>query len=224
MPIAIRDVLKVNVVLVGVSLLDSAEEIKKFSESVSADVEASAIGSAFGLPPLHPDLGRRLAVPRERVTLYIASGRTVIEREYPNEDDMARLADIAGHAIQCTTTQPKQPTAFGYNIELVFNQTSKTPAFQYLGDRLFCQQNWGIGGWNLIGGAGRLIFNSPEGRWAIQVEPRHNDETTSQVFVNLNLHKAELRLPSLDELRQSLKNVWNGVSDFVTHFDESVSV
>lgn len=209
-------------VLVGVSLLDSAEEINKLSGCVSADVEVPAVGPTIGLSPLSLELGRRLAIPRERVILHIASGRTVIEREYPDENDVIRLADIAGHAIQCTTL-PKQPTAFGFNIELVFNQTSAIPALQYLGGRLFRQQNWGIRGWNLVGGTGRLVFDSIEGRWTIQAEPRHNDETTSQVFVNLNLHKAEQRMPSLNELRQSLKSVWDGAHEFVVQFDRSVS-
>ncbi len=223
MPAEIQDVLKINVVLIGIGLLNTPAEVDAFSEAVAADVQMSAAGLVFGVPPIPPEPGRKLAIPRERVTLDLSPVRTVIEREYPDEGDVSRLADVAGYAVQHTAPQEKLPAAFGYNIELVFNQTSGAPSLRYLGDRLFHQRSFGADEWNLIGGAGRLIFDSGEGRWTIQVEPRFNSEETHQVFVNLNLHKAEQRLPYTDEIRQSFMNVWNGVHTFVTRFDEIVS-
>ena len=223
MPAEIRDVLKINVVLVGIGLLNTPDEVHAFSEAVATDVQMSEAGLVLGLPPALPELGRRLAIPRERVTLDLSPARTVIEREYPSEGDVSRLAEVAGYAVQHTAPQEMPPAAFGFNVELVFNQTSGSPSLQYLGDRLFHQKNFGAADWNLAGGAGRLIFDSADGRWTIQVEPRFNSEDTSQVFVKLNLHKAEQRIPHADEIRQSFMNVWNGAHTFVTRFDESLS-
>ena len=219
----IQDVLKINVVFIGIGLLNTPAEVDAFSEAVAADVQMSEAGLVFGIPPIRLEPGRKLAISRERVTLDLSPVRTVIEREYPSEDDVSRLAEVAGCAVQHTAPQERPPSAFGYNIELVFNQTSGSLSLQYLGDRLFRQRNFGADGWNLVGGAGRLIFDSADGRWTIQVEPRFNSEETHQVFVNLNLHKAEQRLPHAEEIRQSCMNVWNEVHTFVTRFDDIVS-
>ena len=223
MPAEIQDVLKINVVFVGIGLLNTPDEINAFSVAVAADVQMLAAGMVFGAPPILPEPGRKLAIPRERVTLDLSPARTIIEREYPSEGDVSRLSEIAGYAVQQTAPQEGAPSAFGYNIELVFNQTTGAPSLQYLGDRLFHQGNFGADEWSLVGGAGRLIFDSSDGRWTIQVEPRFNSEETHQVFVNLNLHKAEQRLPPAEEISQSFMTAWHRVHTFVTRFDEFVS-
>ena len=222
MPAEIQDILKINVVFVGIGLLNTPAEVEAFSGAVAADVQLEATGLVFGMPPILPEPGRKLAIPRERVTLDLSPARTIIEREYPTEGDVSRLAEVAGYAVQHTAPQESLPAAFGYNVELVFNQTSGSHSLRYLGDRLFHQRNFATDGWNLVGGAGRLIFDSVDGRWTIQLEPRFNSEETHQVFVNLNLHKAEQDLPQADEIRQSLTKVWNEVHTLITRFDVSV--
>ena len=222
MPIEMRDVLKVNVILVGFKLLNDPAEVDEFSKAVSAEVEIALGGLDVGLPPIPLEPARRLQIPRERVILSIASSRTVIEREYPGENDLDRLANIADHAIRCTADQPESLAALGYNIELVFRQTAEETAFQYLKSRLFHKQNLGIDGWTLIGGSGRLVFDSAEGRWTARIEPRHNDDSTGRVFVSLNLHKVDQRVPLPNEIRQNLNDVWGGVDKLISRLDEGV--
>ena len=219
----IQDVVKINVVFVGIGLLNTPAEFDAFSKAVDADVQISAAGLLLGVPPIVPEPGRKLEIPRERITLDVSTVRSAIEREYPSEGDVSRLAEVAGCAVQNTAPQERPPAAFGYNIEIIFNQTSGFPSLRYLGDRLFHQRDFGTDDWNLVGGTGRLIFDSVDGRWTIHVEPRYNSDETHQVFVSLNLHKAEQRLPNADEIRQSFSNVWNGAHTFITRFDEIVS-
>ena len=218
MPANVRDVLKINIVFVGISLLNDPTEVRAFSEAIGADVALAETGLVLGFPPGPPMTGRKLALQRDRINIDLVPDRTVIEREFPADDDLERLAKIAGQAWEHTRSKGT-PRAFGYNLELVYDQTSGHAASDYIGQRLFGEGNFAPEGWTLQGGAGRMFFDSEFGRWTIAVEPRFQDESATRVFLNLNLHKAEQRVPGQDEMLQSFKRIWEEASNFVHRLD-----
>ena len=196
MPADVRDVLNANIVLVGIGLLNNPTEVSAFSELVDSEVISTGAGLVVSLPQGMPGPGQRLELPRERIFLNLTPIRIDIGRHYPTErGDLGRLAHVIACAVASTDLQGQLPTAIGYNLEVVYNQTSGEPSLSYLGSRLVNSKISGAPDWNLAGGAGLLVFDSPAGRWTIKVEPRFNQEDTTQVFMSLNLHKAEQRVP-----------------------------
>ena len=223
MPADVQDVLKLNIVFVGLGLLSDPTEVKAFSQEIGSDVELAAEGPAAGFPPGAPALGRKFALLRDRISIALLSDRTVIERELPAESDLDRLAEVVELAVKSTSPKEEGLKAFGYNLELVYNQSSGSPSLRYLGNRLFNNSEVALKGWTLVGGAGRLSFESSVGRWNIRVEPRFNDETSNKVFLSLNLHKDETQIPTLEDMRDSFAHVWEQAHAFVKRLDENVS-
>ncbi len=214
------DVLNVNVVLVGLGLLNSPDELEAFQSSIDAEVRSVAGPLVVGVSTASLETGRRYELPRERVSLDSSSGRTTVQREYPTKDDLERLSKIVSCAIEHTDLQNPSPRAFGFNIELVYDQTSGNSAIQYLGERLFGGQDLGVEDMELVGGSGRMVLDSPAGRWAVQVEPRFGDEQSSRVFMSVNYHKQEQRIPKLDEIRQHLHEIWEMAKSFAAQIDQ----
>ena len=215
----VQDILKVNIVFVGVQLLKNPEKVKAFSDAIGTEAIVSETGLVLGLSPKGPEPGLRLSLHRERITIDNIGDRTVIEREYPDHDDLPRLTEVAGFALNHSDLVGQATTTYGYNIEMVYDQLSQTPSFQYLGERLFGKSDFNVGDWRFIGGAGWLAFDSEDGSWQIKLEPRFNDMETSKVFMSLNMHKAEQRVPSTADFQNDLGRVWNQAHDFVQCLD-----
>lgn len=225
MTATVQDILKANIVLVGIGLLSKPNEEKAFSDAVNTEVVTAGVGLSFGVPTLPPEPGRTLELQRDRISLQLMPGRTAIERAFVSgSEDLDRLADVVGLALKHTHLGNEDvPTAFGYNIELVYDQTTGRSALGYLGAGMFGRSGLTVPNWNLVGGAGRFVFDSQEGRWSIRVEPRFNDEESSRVYLSMNLHKAENRLPSLNEIRATFTDLWTKAQRFVRLFDEGVA-
>ena len=223
MPTEIQDVLKANIVLAGVSLLTEPTEQDAFISAVGTEISLG-MGIVFTgpAPATIPEPGRTLSLDRDRINLNLSPSRSIIERNYPRCDDLDRLAEVAGYAFAHTDLKGKAPSAFGCNIELVYRQTSGVSANHYLAERPFTDKRIGNEGWELLGGTGRLLFEGDGALWTLALEPRANDPTQSRVFLSLNLHKSEQRLPSQDEVLISLQEIWRQAHHFVTRLDESV--
>lgn len=215
----VQDILKINIVLVGIQLLTSPEKVKAFSETIGTEAIVSDTGLVLGLTPRGPEPGQRLSLHRERITIDNIGDRTVIEREYPELGDLPRLTEVAGFALNHSDLAGQATSAYGYNIEMVYDQSSQTPSFQYLGERLFGKSDFDDGDWRFIGGAGRLAFDSGDGRWQIKLEPRFNDMETSKAFMSLNMHRAEQRVPGAADFLSDLGRVWNQAHDFIQCLD-----
>lgn len=220
---SVQDVLKTNMVLVGVGLLNTLGELNAFTEAVGTDVVPSGAGIAFGIPTAPPESGRVLTLNRDRIALELFPSRSTIGREFPTYQDLGRLAQVAEYAISKTDLGSQELRAFGYNVELVYNQDSGNPSLRYLGDRLFTPNLPSSEGWTLVGGAGRMIFDSRGTRWMINVEPRFNDEAETRVFLSLNLHIGEQTLPKGSEIRVSLQQAWEEAHNFVAYLDQRAS-
>ena len=221
MATTVQDILKANLVLVGAGLLGHPGELDKFRDAIDEEIIQS-VGLVTTIPAGVTEAGSTLNLPKDRITLELSQHRSTISREYPSDGDLARLARVAGLAIQATNTEDQAPRAFGYNIELVFDQDSGGPAISYLGARLFAEGPRVDQEWRLAGGAGQLIYDGGGKRWKISVAPRLNDEESSRVFLSLNLHIAEQRIPGESEIQKDLQEAWDQAHRFVELLDQGV--
>ena len=221
MAINIQDVVSANLVLVGIGLLNTPEELEDFRKGIGATEIVSRSSLALTGPlPDNAETGRTVALERERITLELSSSRSSVERAYPLKEDLERLANVAGHAITKTDLQGKRPRAFGFNLDLVYDQISEWPSVRYLAERLFSSVPLGNERWQLFGGMGRLIFKDGEKFWTVKLEPRFNEQDTTKIFLSINLHRNEQRLPDKNEIRDSLCETWDQAHEFAIRLDK----
>ena len=219
MPATLRDVVSANLVLVGVGLLNEPAEVEQFRNELDTDLRLE-VGLVTNIPSALTEPSRTLTLNRERITLSLSSSRSTIAREYPDWSDLAKLARISALAIGHTSRVDQAIRAFGYNVEMVFDQSSGQPSIRYIGERLFGQQSFGKSGWSLSGGTGQLIFIGDDGQWTITIRPQTGDVATPRVLLALNLHKDERRLPDANEIKASLEESWNEAVSFMDRLDE----
>ena len=218
----VRDILKTNIVLVGLGLLGNTAEVNAFGQAVGTDEIVAEAGILVGIPGAPQPAAGKLSLQRDRISVQMLPDRTVIEREFPERRDLTRLAEVYGKAIESTKSQRGMLRAYGYNLDLVYDQDSGSSSRRYLGDRLFGNGNFAPEGWTLGGGAAKLFFDSPAGAWTIQVEPRANDDDSTRVFMSLNLHRANLDVPNRTTALQSLEEVWDSALSLIERLDEGV--
>ena len=213
------EVIKANLVLVGIRLLGTPDDIESFRRSVGTDVQLSGVGMGVNIQTGIAEPGFSLTLSRDRITLESSSSRSTIFRDYPSRENIPTLASVAWQAIGNTSIGEQKLRSFGFNVELIFDQKSQATAFEYLSRRLFDVESLGNEGWQFVGGAGRIVFSDGDRRWTLSLEPRFNDAAETRVFLSVNLHKDEQVLPSEDEIRKSLEEVWDEVHDFVQRLD-----
>ena len=210
-----EEVLEVNLVLAGISLLNTTEEASAFRQGVKAEVRASEAVS--GSEMIH----RSYTLNRDRVMVTVTPDRSVIVREYPIQADLERLAEIAGIAIEKTDLADQELRAMGYNIDLVYEPSQTESAILYLATRLLSGNLFEGGERQLVGGASRLYFDKGGQHWQAVLEPRLNDEATFKVFVSLNLRIEDLSLPTKAMINDSLKSLWAEAQDLVNQIHGS---
>lgn len=224
MTIRILEVLKANIVLVNINLLNEPDQQGKFRIATDEYVEMIAA------PPIPVrDLGTEIptvfTMPKQRIEITCASSRSSIERQYPSKvEDLDHLAEIAGLAIKLTELRNQSPTAYGFNIDLVYRPQIGQFSGEYLADRLFLRQRFDTEHWTLRGGSGVLHFEGDDAQWNIKVEPRANDPSGRKVYLSLNLHKEKQQTPSQKEIRDSLHDTWNRSRAFAKQLDKNVLI
>lgn len=209
-------VLNTNLVLLGVELLPKPDMIEQFRADFGPDLRVE-VGLLAGLAPGITEPARTMTLGEDRIQLMLHASRSTIGREYPDKLGLAKLARVAARTIEITGSDA--PNAFGYNMDLVFEQHSGQPAIQYVGNRLFGHMFHEDQGRRVIGGTGKLVIEDSAGRWTISVEPRFDAPDTSLVFVSLNLHKQEKRFPDESEIKNALKEVQQEARNFVNRLE-----
>ena len=218
--VVVKDVLKANLVLVGVGLLGTATEFNRFSSEVDGEVIASGQSMSMDAQTNLAEPGRLFSLDRDRITLDLSRSRSTIARDYPREDDLGRLVEVAWCAINCSEGAGGRIRATGYNLELVFDQTSGEQASRYLARRLFGDGLRDAGlAWELVGGAGRMSYWDGQHQWNIGVEPRFNDPTTTRVFLTVNMHRDGFSPSSSEEIKASLGKIWRQGDNFIRLLD-----
>lgn len=219
MAVVLQDVVSANLVLVGVGLLNEPDELEQFRNEFAPDLVLT-MGLVVNGVSGTTEPSRDLTLSRERIRLTLHASRSTIAVEYPDDAGLDKLADAVAHAEKFTDLGSRSPRAFGYNMELVLEQDSGEPAIQYIARGLFRSLLQETLDWNFAGGSGQLIFTDDAGRWTISVEPRFNDAASSRVFLSVNLHKDEPRLPDEDEIRTTLSQVKERALTFAGGLDK----
>ena len=217
-----EEVLTTNLLLIGVTLLNTPAEASEFRRGVNTEVRAVEVGT--------PQAGsgavminRTYFLDRDRIAIQTTPDRSLIAREYPERDDLERLAEVASVAIEKTNSEGQELPALGYNIDLVYEPDTTEPAIQYLAGRLFQHNLLQGGGTRLLGGAGRLYFEKDGQHWEAALEPRLNDAATSRIFVSLNLHieQEHLLFPTRTEVQDSFNLLWEEAQNLVNQLHGS---
>ena len=223
--VRVQDVLKANLTLVGVGLLGSDEERERFGRGVGTDVSGAIAG--FALPPIPGltarsqdlELGQRLRLDRDRIELEIVGDRTIIGIEYPSKDRLARLAQIATLAIKSSDISDHDLRGVGFNLEAVYELTSGSTAYEFLAGRVFAPNLFQAAGYQIRGGAAKLLLTRGDEVWNVTLEPRFNNPEESRLFASFNLHQNTNRMPKTDSIKPTLESVWDQAHLITRHFD-----
>ena len=213
MPV-VEDVLQINLIFVDVSLIATSDAVAAFRADVGT--ELTSVEAAMGSDVVQ----RTHTVNRDRISIVALSDRSIIAKEYPTQQDFERFAQVASMAIAHTTGQ--QLRAFGYNIDLIYETNPKQPAIEYLGSRLFTPSLFQERGWQLVGGAARLIFQKNGQLGQVRLEPRLNDDTSTKVYMSLNFHQSRddgLPFPTEADIRTSLDLLWTEAYSLVAQLN-----
>ena len=216
-------VVSANLVLVGANLLEDPNAFGDFRVEFDPDMQTE-FGMVTEVPSGVTEPSRKVNLNRDRIVLHLSASRSSIVREYPAAlSDLGKLSEVAWSAIRRSKSGGKEPRAFGFNIELVYDQNSAESALQYLGSRLFKNLSLGKEDWRLTGGTGTVIFTDSGSRqWILNVRQRPGDDSTSRVFLGLNLHNDVPRMPEEEEITQSLEDLWVEAHRIVNQLDEIV--
>ena len=216
----LEDVLKTNVVLVGIRLLSTLPERDAFRRVVETDVSEVAPSIQLGISagPTQLELGlSTLVLDRDRITLELTPDRSTISREYPSKEGLERMAEVVGHAIDLSNPGRQQLRAFGFNVEVIYVLGDEDTAYQYIAARLLAPDLFR--NYFLRGGAARFHLVREDQTWNLNIEPRFSDPATNKVFVSLNLHFDSPTMPSKSLIRESLQKVWAQAHSIMDEFE-----
>ena len=226
MAFKIEDVLESSFVLLGIGLLSTPAERDAFINQCNTEVTSeTGIGIASAGTSRTQENIHILKLNRDRITLEISPGRCSIKREYPAKLDLQRLAEICYLSIANSNLNDAVPGAFGYNVILLYRPDSGVTASSYLGERLFARALMQdeeielLPTSEIVGGMGQISFDIEGRRWNLTVEPRFKDLNTTTIYLNLNYHFSEKRLPVHDEISESLRKTWNQAYGIIEAID-----
>ena len=217
---AIADILRMDVVLVGFSLLGQDSEREAFAQRVDTDVDIAELAQGPPGSPPTPPSQTAVRLQRDRISVVSGQGRTVAVREFPSisnlRGDTDRLAQIVRYAVESSDTRRQQVTAFGFNMQIVFAPGVASPAGRYIAERL----TGPVFEWETVNGSVRLTFEINERLWTFDLQPRPRDDLRSQrLYLSVNLHVAENRVPEDNEISDSLVDLREKAVSFLSQFN-----
>lgn len=219
MAIEVQDILSINAVLPGIELLRTDAEVASLSKALGSEI-ITEVGLVLDAGQSTPAQGRRMQIPRDRMFVEASAYRTRAVQEYPAHiNDVASVVRLVSHAHAITDLQGAIPSAFGFNIELVYNQNTGEDARTYLGQRLFSHANDLNAQWSHVGGSGKLFALEGALQWTVTLEPRLQAVDTSKVFLSANLHVPEARMPDDRDMTMMLRKLWVGAHDLIGNLD-----
>ena len=223
MAVRVEDVLAVNVVLVGVELLKTAPEVDACSAVIGRELiqDGAFIDVVAELPPVR---GRALRSARERIVVEVSELRSRVTKEYPAAvDDVALVAKVAAQALASTTVPEPVVSGYGFNFTMVYHDESGEDALRYLGRRIFAPPSFVPEGWSSFGAQGKLRFQDGDRQWTVTLEPRLQVPKTQKVFLDINLHVPEARIPQEDEMETHLRALWEQAHTLIEAIDANVN-
>lgn len=215
-------VLRVDTTLAGLEALRNDSEVSAFEEAAGTVVVSEGVGLRLTISAgqASPAPGRLLRLPRERLVLETSNRWTRVSMEYPGGvEEVAGIGLTLVRACDATALENATPTAFGFNIEMVYDQDSGETAIQYLGRRLLRTPVGLVEGETRFGGSARIVLPEAESRLSVVIEPRHQSLDTPKVFLAMNQHFEGGRVPSADEMTERMSALWKRASAFATDLD-----
>ena len=213
MTIQITDILEVNLTLVGISLLNSPEGVTEFRRAVRVELSQVSMGIPLPVeipfPEGLPIPRQRFDLERDRISVGVSDDRSTISRKYPTRKDLERLTEVASLAIDNTLLEDQHLRAYGFNLDLIGKLNEDLTVGALVGKHVFGPNLGRILGGDVVGGLARIAFNAGGEIWNLRIEPRANDESGSMLFIGLNLHRAEGRIPTSAGIRKSLEETWD---------------
>ena len=222
MAVRVEDVLSVNVVLVGIELLRTADEVEACSAVFGGELiqDAAFVDVVGQMPPVR---GRALRAPRERLLVEVSERRSRVTKEYPaGIDDVTLVARLASQALAHSTVENPAVSAHGFNFAMVFSDESGEEALPYLGRRIFAPPAFAPDDWTSFGGQGKLKFQDGVRQWTITLEPRLQAPNTSKVFLDINVHVPEAGVPQEHEVETQLRALWERAHTLIEAIDANV--
>lgn len=220
MAVEVQDILTIDAAFVGFELLRDDAEVSRCSAELGTEILTEAGLFIGGPSSIAPVQGRRLRMSRDRMFVETTGGRTRVAREYPASiDDVPSVVRLARQAVACTDLQGAVPSSFGFNLELVYDQDSGQNALSYLGGRLFAPPSRLHAPWERAGGSGKLLVREGIRQWTIVLEPRLQVTDTSKVFLGVNLHVAQARMPDDEEMEMLLRELWDRAHGMIENLD-----
>lgn len=220
MAVTVQDVLSIDVVFTDLELLRNDQEVAACSAAYGSEIITEGGMFVLGSSQSGPVQGRRMHVPRDRMLVESSVHRTRVVRQYPSHIDcVASVVRLMKHAITCTDTPGVVPSSFGFNLELVYDQDTGQDALSYLGQRLFVGASDLHETWEDAGGSGRLFVREGICEWAVALEPRLQARDTTKVFLGLNLHVPETRVPDDGEMEMLLRKLWGRAQNLIENLD-----
>ena len=225
MTVEVRDVSKVDLVLVGVELLKSPEEVRSFRRALGVEVQIGS-GTATEANSGETHQLTAVALQRDRIIVTSFPARSVIIKEFPSltrpSDDWNRFAEVAVRAIDSSDQSNLTPTAYGYNYSSVMEIDHDETAASFLGKRILTNQQLGKPGWGLIGGGASMIFSDGDRRWTFNLQPQPlGDPNSKRLTFEVNLNVGRTSLPDQREIIDTLDEVWTEANRFIDHLGES---
>ena len=215
----IDEVLKANLVLVGVRLIGTEDQKANFDKRINVDtIESSPapgailnIQSESGPIDLVP---KTLTLGRDRIKLDLMPDRTAISIEYPDgDDDLNKLASIARTAIEVSDVGNQVLRAFGFNLEVVYKLTDGEQAGEFIARSMFAPGLFESAGFQIVAGSPKLVLHKNGQLWNIGIEPRFGKADSNKIFATINLHYEYTKGGNgvglgHSAIHNSLMNVW----------------
>ncbi len=229
MRIVREDVLNVSLVLSGVQLLNKADAKVAFTRQVATEVSdapspsgsinisfTAQLGGEGSTHPLPPEPVGILHLNRERIRLDCFPGRSSIIKEYPQREEMDRLAEVVGIAFEQTDFDSQHIQAYGVNIDATYKLPTGMAASNFIANHLHMPNLFLDQGIEVVSGMSTLRLNHRGQRWNIRIEPRLGDLETDKLFIGLNRHTDNVSLPPRPgEITLLLNEVWDQMEAIV---------
>ena len=214
MAVQVVDLLAFEFVLVGVELIKTEDDVRRFIATADEIV-------VNPIAPVNRNTteGRILTIDRDRIDIRLTPGRSSVRQKYPSEERIDSFVKTISAAIHSTQTPKDGLQACGYNVEMVYAQRSAKPSISYIGERLFDKPSV-IDGWHTIGGTGAIRYRGSDGLVRnVHLEPRYKDEATNRVFLNFNLHIEGPTMPEPTDIDGRLHQAVDEAKMYMTRLD-----
>ena len=202
-----------NMVVADFDAFNNEAGLFRFLEGVGAIVTSGQ----------QPDGTISLDIHNERISVVRSpNGHTMIKRDFPDlPDDLDRLAQVAQLVFANTETTSESHT-FGFNVEAACTQSLEEHSSDYLSEHFFDLRKLADDGMRDFGASSwELEFSEDDRTWRMNVRSLQNVLRRPNLFVTLNSHHAEQRLPDRETIAARLGETWEGIPEFVSKLERT---